>query len=84
MRRRVRALTLVNDHLLQLPLGRRPFQDLLVDGVGGDQAVNHHRLGLANAVAAVLGLQVGLRVLDQQGKRSASTFGEYSRRGSEF
>lgn len=60
---RVRALTLVNDHLLQLPLGRSSLQDLLVDGVGSDQAVDHHRFGLTNAVAAVLGLQVGLRVL---------------------
>lgn len=59
-------LTLVNDHLLQLPLGRGPLQDLLVDGVGGDQAVNHHWFGLTNAVAAVLSLQVSLRVLDEQ------------------
>lgn len=58
------ALTLVNDHLLQLPLGRCPLQDLLVDGVGGDQAVNHHWFGLTDAVAAVLSLQVGLRVLE--------------------
>lgn len=32
----VRALTLVNDHLLQLPLGRGLLKDLLVDGVGRD------------------------------------------------
>lgn len=60
------ALTLVDDHLLQLPLGRGSLQDLLVNGVGGDQAVDHHRFGLSDAVAAVLSLQVGLRVLRGQ------------------
>lgn len=59
----VKLLTLVYDHLLQLPLGRRPLQDLLVDGVGCDQAVHQHRFGLTDAVATVLGLQVCLGVL---------------------
>lgn len=59
----VKLLTLVNDHLLQLPLAGGPLQDLLVDGVGCDQAVHHHWFGLADAVTAVLSLQVCLRVL---------------------
>ena len=54
----------MDDHLLQLPLGGGSLQDLLVDGVGRDQAVHHHWLGLPNAVAAVLGLQVRLGVLE--------------------
>ena len=54
----------MNDHLLQFPLCGGPLQDLLVDGVGRDQAVHHHGLGLANPVTPVLGLQVSLGVLD--------------------
>ncbi len=53
---KVKPLTLVDDHLLQLPLGRGPLQDLLVDSVGCDQAVHHHWFGLPDAVAAVLSL----------------------------
>lgn len=58
-----KPLTLVDDHLLQLPLGRSPLQDLLVDGVGCDQAVHHHWFGLPDAMTAVLSLQVCLGVL---------------------
>lgn len=56
-------LTLVDDHLLQLPLVCGSLQYFLVDGVGGDQAIHHHRLGLTDAVAAVLSLEVCLGVL---------------------
>lgn len=56
-------LTLMDNHLLQLPLGRGPLQDLLVDGVGCDQSIHHHWLSLSNAVTAVLCLQIRLRVL---------------------
>lgn len=64
---KVKSLTLVNDHLLQLPLGRGPLQDLLVDGVGSDQAVHHHWFGLPDTVTAVLSLQVRLGVLREEG-----------------
>ena len=57
----------MDDHLLQLPLGGCSLQDLLVDGVGRDQTVHHHRLGLPDAVASVLGLQVRLGVLEGRG-----------------
>ena len=57
----------MDDQLLQLPLGGGSLQDLLVDGVGRDQPVHHHRLGLPDAVAAVLGLQVSLGVLEGEG-----------------
>lgn len=59
----IKSLTFVDDHLLQLPFGRSPLKDLLIDGVDSDQAVHHHGLGLANPVAAVLSLQVSLGVL---------------------
>ena len=49
----------VDDHLLQLPLRGGPFDDLLVDGAGGDEAVDHHRLGLADTVAPILRLKQG-------------------------
>lgn len=68
---KVKPLTLVDDHLLQLPLGRSPFQDLLVDSVGCDQAVHHHWFGLPDAVTAVLSLQVCLGVL--RGEESITT-----------
>ena len=55
----------MNDHLLQLPLGGGPLHNLLIDGVCCDQAEHQHRLGLANPVAAVLGLQVCLRILGE-------------------
>ena len=50
----------MDDHLLQPSLGRGPLHDLLVDGVGGDQAVDDHGLGLTDAVAAGLGLEGGI------------------------
>lgn len=53
----------MDHHLLQLPLGRGPLQDLLVDGVGRYQAVHHHGFGLPDAVTAVLSLQVRLGIL---------------------
>lgn len=62
----VKLPTLVNDHFLQLSLAGGPLQYFLVDGVGRDQAIHHHRLGLTDAVAAVLSLQVCLRVLTKK------------------
>lgn len=62
-----KPLTFVDDHLLQLPLGGGPLQDLLVDGVGRDQAVHNHWLGLPDTVTAVLSLQVRLGVLRREG-----------------
>lgn len=56
----------MNDHLLQFPLGGGSLQDLLVDGVGSDQSVHHHRFCLPDTVASVLGLQVSLRVLTEE------------------
>lgn len=61
--------TFMNDHLLQLPLGGGPLHNLLIDGVCCDQAEHQHRLGLANPVAAVLGLQVCLRILGENKKK---------------
>lgn len=58
----------MDNHLLQLPLGRRPLQDLLVNGVGRDQSIHHHWFGLSNAVTAVLSLQIRLRVLVAGGR----------------
>ena len=52
----------MDDHLLQLPLGGCSLHDLLVDGVGRDEPVDHDGLGLANPVAPVLSLQVLLGV----------------------
>lgn len=69
----VKTLTLVDDHLLQLPLGRRPLQDLLVDGVGCDQAVHHYWFCLSYAVTAVLSLQVCLWVLERWQKHQTWT-----------
>ena len=48
---------LVNDHLFELPLGGGPLHDLLVDGVGRDQPVDHHRPRLPNPVTSVLSLR---------------------------
>lgn len=64
---KVKPLTLVDDHLLQLPLDRGPLQYLLVNGVGCDQAVHHHWFGLPDTVTAVLSLQVRLGVLRGEG-----------------
>lgn len=61
------TLTLVDDHLLQLPFGRGSLKDLLVNGVGCDQAVHNHWFGLSNAMTAVLSLQVSLGVLRGEG-----------------
>ena len=47
---------LVDDHLLQLPLGGGSLHDLLVDGVGGDETVDHDGPRLADTVTPVLGL----------------------------
>ena len=47
---------LVDDHLLQLPLGGGSLHDLLVDGVGGDESVDHDGPRLADTVTPVLGL----------------------------
>ena len=47
---------LVDDHLLQLPLGGGSLHDLLVDGVGGDESVDHDGSRLADTVTPVLGL----------------------------
>ena len=46
----------VDDHFLEFSFSGRPFDDLLVDGVGGDQAVHHDWLGLPDSVTAILGL----------------------------
>lgn len=59
----------MDDHLLQPPLGSSPLHDALVDGVGSDQAVHHHRMCLSNAVTAILGLQISLGVLGGEGGR---------------
>lgn len=67
----VKLPTLVDDHLLQLPLARGPLKYFLVDGVGRDQAIHHHWFGLTDAVAAVLSLQVCLGVL---GRKQNSRF----------
>ena len=53
---------LVDDHLLQLPLGGGSLHNLLVNGVCCDESVDHDWLGLANPVTSVLGLQVLLRI----------------------
>ena len=47
---------LVDDHLLKLPLGGGSLHDLLVDGVGGDETVDHDGPRLADTVTPVLGL----------------------------
>ena len=47
---------LVDDHLLKLPLGGGSLHDLLVDGVGGDESVDHDGPRLADTVTPVLGL----------------------------
>ena len=52
----------MDDHLLQLPLSCSSLHDLLVDGVSGDEPVDHDWLGLANPVAPVLRLEVLLGV----------------------
>ena len=52
----------MDNHLLQLPLGGCSLHDLLVDGVGRDEPVDHDGLGLADPVAPVLSLQVLLGV----------------------
>ena len=53
----------MDDEFLQLALGGSALHDALVDGACGDQPVHHHRASLADAVTAILGLQVALRVL---------------------
>ena len=58
----IKDYLLVNDHLLQLPLGGGPLHNLLVDGVGSDESVDHYGLGLADPVTSVLGLKVLLGI----------------------
>ena len=55
----------MDDQLLQLAFGGGTLYDALVDGVGSDQAVHHHRSSLTNAVTSVLSLQVALGVLEK-------------------
>ena len=58
-----RNCTFVNHHLFQPSLLVGSLYDALVNGVGRHQPIHHHRLGLTDAVAAILGLEVSLRVL---------------------
>ena len=53
----------MDHHLLKSSLTSCSLHDPLVKGVGRDQAVYHDWLGLSNAVAAILSLQVRLGVL---------------------
>ena len=47
----------MDHHLLQLPLGGGSLHYLVVDGVGGDESVDHDWLGLTNTMTSVLGLE---------------------------
>lgn len=58
----------MDDQLLQLAFGSSPLHNALVNGVGGDQAVYHHRSSLTDAVTPVLSLQVALGVLENTQK----------------
>mmetsp|Transcript_33192 Transcript_33192/g.105872 ORF Transcript_33192/g.105872 Transcript_33192/m.105872 type:complete len:254 (+) Transcript_33192:346-1107(+) len=58
----VLELALGDDQLLELQLLLGLDEDLLLDRPAGGQPVHHHALGLADAVAAVLRLQVHVRV----------------------
>ena len=60
------ALTLVDDHFFQPPLGSSPLHDALVYGVCSDQAIHHYGVGLTNPVTAILSLQVRLGVLGEE------------------
>ena len=52
----------MDDHLLKLPLGSGPLHNLLVDGVGCDQSVDHYWLGLPDSVTSVLSLEILLGI----------------------
>ena len=52
----------MDDHLLKLPLSSGPLHNLLVDGVGCDQSVDHHWLGLPDSVTSVLCLEILLGI----------------------
>jgi hypothetical protein len=44
----------MNDHLFQFSFGCGSLYNLLVNGVGRNQAVHHHRLRLPDAMATIL------------------------------
>ena len=72
-------LTLMDDQLLQLAFGGGTLYDALVDGVGSDQAVHHHRSSLTNAVTSVLSLQVALGVLEKTREKEPAATLMYQR-----
>lgn len=66
MEGQIEELTSMNDHLLQFTLHGGFFHNFLVNGVGCDQPENQHRLGLADSVTSILGLQITLRILSNK------------------
>ena len=74
---------LVDDHLLQLPLGGGSLHDLLVDGVGGDESVDHDGPRLADTVTPVLGLtrniaKLRFRIIPNNNKTSCKDNFQYN------
>ena len=57
------TILLVDNHLLQLPLCCRSLDNLVIDGVGGDKSVDHHRSGLSNSVTSVLSLVMTMSIM---------------------
>ena len=51
------------DHSLQPSFGGSSLHYPLINGVGGDKAIDHYWLSLTNAMAAILSLQVTLGIL---------------------
>lgn len=56
----------MDDQLLEKTLGVGPPDQMRLNRVGGDEPVDDDRLLLADAVAAILGLEIHLRVLQGQ------------------
>lgn len=69
----LRRAALLDNKLVEAQLLRGALEDLLLDGVLGDEAEDVDLLGLTDAVGAVHGLEVGLRVPAWQYKGEVSS-----------
>ena len=64
----LRETTLLNDNLVQAQLDLSSFNHLLLHRVFGEESIHHDLLLLSNAVRAILGLEIDLRVPERKKK----------------
>jgi len=65
----LRETTLLNDNLVQAQLDLSSFNHLLLHRVFGEESIHHDLLLLSNAVRAILGLEIDLRVPEGEKKK---------------